>query len=719
MQIKNWLRNLFASDPKDSSKEPNRIDDLSQPKPQNKTPENKRRRNQKIITWIIVIALISTIVGVIIYFATRRPYDEVFVKQAQTEQRVVKITKANPTNDYSQPEVLTFDENNIRNAEVTIKTGNSYRVVASTINSPKKFSFTVVKEGIEKFRIGETLIHVPINQTRTGSETNNWNWFIGIILEKAKLPNPGFNPQVIISPLISIIFIAIMIYVMSRMARAQNESLLGTGKTNAKLTKSNVRFTDVAGIAEVKQELIEIVDFLKDPRKYVAAGARIPKGVILYGPPGTGKTLIAKAVAGEANVPFFQTTGSAFEDTFVGVGARRIRELFEKARKAAPAIIFIDEIDSVAKKRGNSLTAVQDQTINQLLSELDGFETSSGVIVMAATNRLDTLDDAVLRPGRFDRHISVNLPDIAEREQILKIHSRNKNLSAKVNLKDIARRTPGFSGAQLENTLNEAALLSVRDNKTVITMKHLDEAIDRVIAGPSRPNKVITDRERKQIAYHEAGHALVGLYTPGVDVVQKITIVARGRAAGYTLQTPEKQENILQRKLDLIGRIRVALGGRAAEELIFGVDEITTGAANDFYKITLIARAMVASYGMTSLGLTQHILTEGVENPYRNNYSEQTAQQIDVEVEKIIQQEYAFVKELILKHRDEMDMIVETLLELETILKPQIDYIHEHKELPKEVIEAREKRLADEAKKSDDDAEEADVVDEQSTNKQN
>jgi cell division protease FtsH len=476
-------------------------------------------------------------------------------------------------------------------------------------------------------------------------------------------------------------------------------SIFGIGKSQAKLAQSNVRFSDVAGIEEEKAELIEIVDYLKNPEKYAAMGARTPRGVILYGPPGTGKTLLAKAVAGEARVPFFQVSGSAFEDMLVGVGAKRVRDLFTKAKKAAPAIIFIDELDSVASKRGKMDMAsggggLADQTINQLLAEMDGFSTKTGVVVMAATNRLDVLDDAILRPGRFDRHIQVNLPDIKEREAILKIHARNKNLSSKVHLEDVARRTPGFSGAQLENVLNEATLLAVRFNKSAIGMEEIDEAIDRVIAGPAKKSRVITESEKKQIAYHEAGHALVGLHTPGSDVVEKITIIPRGQAAGYTLSTPEKQEIHIQKKSDLLSIITAILGGRASEEIIYGKSEISTGAANDLFKVTNIVRSMVTQLGMTDLGMTQYIPSEGQINPYAAKlYSEETAQKIDKEINLLIDTQYKKAKVIIEKNRKELDLIVEALILLETIVKNQIDYIHKNLKLPKEAID---KKIANE-----------------------
>ncbi len=482
------------------------------------------------------------------------------------------------------------------------------------------------------------------------------------------------------------------------------DSIFGMGKSQARIAKSTVRFSDVAGIEEEKNELIEIVDYLKNPEKYAAMGARTPRGVILYGPPGTGKTLLAKAVAGEASVPFFQASGSSFDDMLVGVGAKRVRDLFTRAKKAAPSIIFIDEIDSVAGKRGRNDIAggggIADQTINQLLAEMDGFNTRTGVVIMAATNRLDFLDEAILRPGRFDRHIQVNLPDIKEREAILKIHARNKNLSSKVNLGDIARRTPGFSGAQLENVLNEATLLAVRLGKTAIGMSEIDEAIDRVIAGPAKHTRVITEEEKKQIAYHEAGHALVGLHTKGGDVVEKITIIPRGNAAGYTLATPEKQELAIQKKSDLLAIIRTTLGGRAAEEVIYGKNAISTGASNDLYKVTNIVRSMVAQLGMSDVGMTQFIPTEGAVPAYaQKSFSEMTNQKIDKEIEEIIQSEYANAKEIIKKNKKELDLIVETLLILETIVKEQIDFIHKKLELPPEAVEKKKALDAEKKKK--------------------
>lgn len=507
-----------------------------------------------------------------------------------------------------------------------------------------------------------------------------------------------FNIGQFFSSLLPILIIVLFIIIFARSMRgmqggAGQDSLFSIGKTQAKIAQSQVKFSDVAGIEEEKSELIEVVDYLKRPERYAAMGARVPKGVILYGPPGTGKTLLAKAVAGEAGVPFFQVSGSAFEDMLVGVGAKRVRDLFSKAVKAAPAIIFIDEIDSVGSKRGKFETtsgALADQTLNQLLSDMDGFNTRTGVIVIAATNRLDVLDEALLRPGRFDRHIQVSLPDIKERTAILKIHSNNKNLSSTVDLEDIARRTPGFSGAQLENVLNEATLLAVRKNKKTITTEELDEAIDRVIAGPAKKTRVMSPEEKKQIAYHEAGHAIVGLYTKGSEVVQKITIIPRGQAAGYTLSVPEIQELSIQKKSDLLGMVGGLLGGRASEEVTFGKESISTGAANDFYKATNIVRAMVTQLGMSDLGLTQYYPSEGTVNPYQAKlFSEVTSQLIDKEIDRILRERYAYALKIIKENKKELDLIVESLMLLETIIKPQIDFIHKHKQLPKEAVEKK------------------------------
>ncbi|AFN65457.1 cell division protease ftsH-like protein [Mycoplasma wenyonii str. Massachusetts] len=510
-------------------------------------------------------------------------------------------------------------------------------------------------------------------------------------------PNRLTPTRVFFSLLPTLLYLMVFVFMARATMKGQlgvyggKGSIFGIGRSVSKTHKSDITFKDVAGIKEEKEELEEIVDFLKRPKKYSAMGARIPKGVILYGPPGTGKTLLAKAVSGESNVPFLEASGASFDDMFVGVGAKRVRELFEKAKKLAPCIIFIDEIDALAGKRGGKFNIQgNEQTINQLLSEMDGFNTHAGIIIIAATNRLDSIDQAVLRPGRFDRHIQINLPDIAERREILTLHAKNKNLSNKVNLEEIARKTPGFSGAQLENVLNEAALLAVRVNKKVISTKEIDEAIDRVMAGPAKKGRKISFSEKKQIAYHEAGHAIAGMYTEDGEIVEKITIIPRGQAAGYVLSVPKVQERTISTKSQLLSSILTMLAGRAAEEIFFGVQNISTGASNDLYKATQIARNIVLKFGMTdSAGMVQYIPSEEGENPYKNNYSEKYAEIIDKEVQEIISTQYENAKKLLEANKVEFLLIVETLLLLETIDRAQIEFIHKYKRIPKEAEEEK------------------------------
>ena len=421
---------------------------------------------------------------------------------------------------------------------------------------------------------------------------------------------PELNSSFSILSLISIILpiflcVGLVIFII-RSGNKSNNQAFDFGKSRARLSrKSGTTFKDVAGLQEEKEEMIEIVDFLKNPKKYFEMGARIPKGILLVGPPGTGKTLLARAVAGEANVPFFTISGSDFVEMFVGVGASRVRDMFKTAKQNAPCIIFIDEIDAVGRQRGTGLGGGHDereQTLNQLLVEMDGFGTNTGIIVMAATNRADILDPALLRPGRFDRQIHISLPDVNAREEILKVHARNKHLSPRVNLMDIARRTPGFSGADLENLLNEAALLAARENCREIKIYHIDEAVDRVMMGPAKKSKKYTDTEKALVAYHESGHAVIGIRLKYAAVVQKITIVPRGDAGGYNLMTPA-EETFLQTKQTLTAQITSLLAGRIAEQMVF--NQMTTGAHDDFRKATAIARAMVTEYGMSRLGPVQ------------------------------------------------------------------------------------------------------------------
>ena len=469
--------------------------------------------------------------------------------------------------------------------------------------------------------------------------------------------------------------------------------VMNFGKSKAKMytdDKNKVRFKDVAGADEEKQELIEIVDFLKDPRKYVALGARIPKGVLLVGPPGTGKTLLARAVAGEAGTPFFTISGSDFVEMFVGVGASRVRDLFENAKKNAPCIIFIDEIDAVGRQRGAGLGGGHDereQTLNQLLVEMDGFSANEGIIIMAATNRADILDPALLRPGRFDRQIRVDRPDVKGREAVLKVHARNKPLDESVDLKTIAMRTPGFSGADLENLLNEAALVAARADKKKITKEDIDEAVDRVIAGPAKKSRVISEKERNIVAYHESGHAVIGMVLDDADTVHKVTIVPRGQAGGYAVMLP-KEDRYFMTKPELLDKITGLLGGRVAEEIVFG--EVSTGAHNDFQRATSIARKMITEYGMSDkIGPVQFtngggevFLGRDLSND--STYSEAIAKEIDEEIQNFINYCYDRAKRIITENKDKLELLAQTLLEIETIDAKQINALWNTGKLPEE-----------------------------------
>ena len=462
---------------------------------------------------------------------------------------------------------------------------------------------------------------------------------------------------------------------------------------------SSVRFDDVAGCDEEKAELIELVDYLKDPRKYTRLGAKLPKGVLLVGPPGTGKTLLAKATAGEAGVPFFSISGSDFVELYVGVGAGRVRDMFKKAKQCAPCLIFIDEIDAVGRQRGAGMGGGNDereQTLNQLLVEMDGFGDNSGIIVMAATNRDDVLDPALLRAGRFDRQITVDLPDKKGREAILKVHARGKQIDPSVDFSNIAKRTTGFSGADLANVINEAAILAVRENKDTIGTREIDEAIDRRIAGPAKNSRSMTEHERKQVAYHEAGHAIIGLTLPYSDKVEKITIVPRGRTGGHVLMGPE-EDRFLMTKNELMARIVGYLGGRSSEEIFF--DDVSTGAHNDIEVATRIARAMVVEYGMSDLGPIQYEKQSGsvfLGRDYTNNqknFSTQIAYEIDTEVRRIIDEAHEEAKRVIREHKDDVILLAETLLVVETINDEEIKYLLEHRTLPSLEAKVEEKKI--------------------------
>jgi cell division protease FtsH len=477
-------------------------------------------------------------------------------------------------------------------------------------------------------------------------------------------------------------------YIFARQMTGSNKSL-EFGKSRAKLHEDSgkVTFNDVAGLTEEKEEVQELIEFLKNPKKFQSLGARIPKGVLLVGPPGTGKTLLAKAIAGEANVPFYFISGSDFVELFVGIGASRVRDMFKQAKHNAPCLIFIDEIDAVGRQRGTGLGGGHDereQTLNQLLTEMDGFGANEGIIIIAATNRPDVLDPALLRPGRFDRQVTVNLPDVRGREEILNVHARNKIFAPTIKFTHIAKRTVGFSGADLENLLNEAALLAVRRNKKHITMSEIDEATDRVLMGPAKRSKKYTDKEKSLVAHHEAGHVVLGLKLDDAHDVQKVTIIPRGYAGGYAMMVP-KEEKYTQTKKELLERITGLLGGRVAEELVF--NEVTTGAHNDFEKATKIARSMVTEYGMSDLGPIQlEAREEGVflgrDYNKSRNFSNEVAHEIDEEIRKIIKGCYKIAHDIIKQNLDLLKLIANTLIEYETLTKEQIDYLVEHGCMP-------------------------------------
>lgn len=497
------------------------------------------------------------------------------------------------------------------------------------------------------------------------------------------IPGSTYNIFNILLPLVLVAGIVIFLVFMMRGNNNSNKQAFDFGKSRARLSKNQkTTFVDVAGADEEKEELQEIIDFLKNPKKYLDLGARIPKGVILVGPPGTGKTLIARAVAGEANVPFYYVSGSDFLEMFVGVGASRVRDMFKTAKQNAPCILFIDEIDAVGRQRGTGLGGGHDereQTLNQLLVEMDGFGHNSGVIILAATNRVDILDPALLRPGRFDRQIYVGIPDIKGRVEILKVHSRKKKINPEISFQEIARRTPGFTGADLENLMNEAALLAARENKKQIELYHIDEAVDRVMMGPAKKSRVFSKKERQFIAFHEAGHAVVGIKLENANIVQKVTIIPRGEAGGYNLMLPEEEHQFLQTRQGLLEVITGLLGGRVAEEITF--NEISTGAHNDLQRATAIARSMITEYGMSeNLGPVTYEQNNGPVFLGRDygkdkNFSESIATEIDKEVRFIIHECYNKATELIKTNEDLLIKISNYLLAVETLTREDIDEI--------------------------------------------
>ena len=590
--------------------------------------------------------------------------------------------------------ISELDKKDVKDLEITAKSGAGVYYITGSL---KEYGSK------ESFKVNAPLSDAVVNKVMEYVESD------GITLITGENPENNNVLAVILNVVPTIMLIGAMLWLFSKLGKSNNNSM-DFGRSKAKLSEeAKAHFSDVAGLTEEKEEVAELIDFLKNPKKFQRMGARIPKGVLLVGPPGTGKTLLAKAVAGEANVPFYYISGSDFVEMFVGVGASRVRDMFKQAKQTAPCLIFIDEIDAVGRQRGTGLGGGHDereQTLNQLLTEMDGFGANEGIIIIAATNRPDVLDPALLRPGRFDRQVTVSLPDQKERLAILKVHAKNKVFGNDVNLENISKRTPGFSGADLENLLNEAALLAVRRNLPSIGMAEIDEASDRVLMGPAKVSRKYSENDKKLVSYHEAGHAVIGLKLEHANVVQKVTIIPRGAAGGYNMMIPS-EEKICSTKTDLLEEITGLLGGRTAEELVFG--EVTTGAHNDFEKATKIARAMVTEYGMSDLGPLQFEQQEGsvfLGRDYNksHNFSNEVANEIDMEMRKIIDECHAKATKIIKENMSLLKLIAESLLEQETLTKEEIDYLVANGHLPKdnqEVVETKEDKITKTKKKKD------------------
>lgn len=639
---------------------------------------------KKKFNWfnILIYVVLACFLATIIYYLVGNSGSSTYSVDTNVGIQMVvqnKVKVYGEEHDVTIDEAYTYQEDN----KIQVKIHTKEKI--SNLDK-QYFTFTMSNDGFYK--------------NIYGNEGKTFN----VILSEQVIANggSGITPTVyeenwfvtwlptIISTVVTI-GIAIFFFRLLMSSAGANSKAMDFNKSRArKVDNSKVRFDDVAGCDAEKAELVEVVDYLKEPKKYTKYGAKLPKGILLVGHPGTGKTLLAKAVAGEAGVPFYSISGSDFVEMFVGVGAGRVRDLFKTAKQNAPCVIFIDEIDAVGRQRGAGMGGGNDereQTLNQLLVELDGFEENSGIIVMAATNRDDVLDPALLRAGRFDRQITVSLPDKAGREAIFKVHAKNKKLDPKIDFGFLAKRTTGFSGADIASILNDAAILAIRNKREFITLADIDEAIDRRIAGPAKSSKGLTEKERVRVAYHESGHAIIGLALPDADTVRKITIIPRGNAGGYVLSGPD-EDRFLMTKKELEAEICGLLGGRVAEEIKF-VD-VSTGASNDIEKATLIAREMVVEYGMSSLGPIQYEKPSGnvfLGRDYTNsqkNFSSDVANKIDVEVRKIIDEAYEEAKRIINERKDDWELIAQTLLENETITEEEIQYLLKYRSLPQD-----------------------------------
>ncbi|ADE19922.1 ATP-dependent zinc metalloprotease FtsH [Mycoplasma crocodyli] len=641
------------------------------------TKPNPTKKGRKPWVYITLGILLALIVGIILYQVLAKSTVKITTLSDLSDQ-LISSAKDQKDNIYIESlkydpltNLWTWTYHTSVDSVVQYKAGGSEAMLKelTTITSPTATFGEIIKNATwYTNKVGE-----EIKGSISFSEYSQQNPWLGYFLRL--LP--------------TLILIGFFIFMFKMQSNAMSGGGILSEKNPAQKVISDKKFSDIAGNKEAIEEIKEIVDYLKNPKKYDDSGARMPKGILLGGPPGTGKTLLAKATAGEANVPFYFISASNFVEMYVGLGAKRVRQVITEARKNSPAIIFIDELDAIGRTRGSGIGGGHDereQTLNQLLVEMDGITANKGLLFFAATNRTDVLDPALIRPGRFDRTITVGMPDIKEREEILKLHAKGKRFDPKIEFKNIAKRTPGYSGAQLENVINEATLLSVREETKFITLPQIDEAIDRVMSGPAKKSRTITQKELTSVAYHEAGHAVVGIKTPGANKVQKITIIPRGQAGGYNLMMPEEEKYNMSKK-ELLAVIASFMGGRAAESIIYGEANVSTGASDDISKATDIARRMVTEYGMSDLGPIKFEEQEG--NPFlgktlssQKRFSSQVGHEIDIEVKKIITKALEHATKTIKENMELLELIKEELLEKETIVSEEIEYIAKNLKRP-------------------------------------